>query len=49
MVEQSKPLEEGQGQQFDLGNFSYISENKNHVFKRRDAAMLLVGIFVEDI
>ena len=29
--------------------FTYISENPNHAWKRVDVAMLLLGIFNEDI
>lgn len=33
----------------DFCKFSYTSANKNHSWKKRDVAMILLGIFIEDI
>ena len=33
----------------DFSKFSYRSQNKSHPWKRKDVAMILLGIFIEDI
>lgn len=38
-----------QKQMDDIGVDIYMSTNQNHKYKRIDAGMLLLGLFVEDI
>ena len=33
----------------DFSKFSYRSQNKSHPWKRKEVAMILLGIFIEDI
>jgi hypothetical protein len=33
----------------DFNKFSYTSSNKDHLWKQKDVAMILLGIFIEDI
>jgi hypothetical protein len=33
----------------DFSKIQYMSKNKNHAWKRRDVAMILMGLFIEDI
>ena len=33
----------------NLDEYSYISDNTKHQWKRKDVAILLIGLFTEDI